>query len=248
MLPALPSRSDEVRVVRLDRKRTDEAELRCLDLLGERVRALQGGGGERVDRRERAGLHLGRHPGDQRINVDDRPDPAGPGDDQLAERLDGLGTTRVESSERYVYDLGWGWGARRFLAASARGVSLARRSWRGFRDPFASDLGRLHGLGGACMPTTVEEIQAIVRIANEQQVPLWTHGQGGNNGYGGPAPRVKGSVIVSLRKMNRVLEIDEESRVRGRRAGRSLVRPVRGDPGRRSRAACSRAQTSAGAA
>ena len=35
------SRSDEVRVVRLDRKRTDEAELRCLDVLGERVRALQ---------------------------------------------------------------------------------------------------------------------------------------------------------------------------------------------------------------
>ena len=73
--PFLPRR-DEVRVVRLDRERTDEAELRCLDVLGERVRALQGGGGERVDRRERAGLHLGRHPGDQRVDIDDRPDPA----------------------------------------------------------------------------------------------------------------------------------------------------------------------------
>ena len=28
-------------------------------------------------------------------------------------------------------------------------------------------------------------------------MPLWTHGQGRNNGYGGPAPRVNGSVIVS---------------------------------------------------
>ena len=41
-------------------------------------------------------------------------------------------------------------------------------------------------------------------------MPLWTHGAGRNNGYGGPAPRVKGSVIVSLRRMNRVLEINEE--------------------------------------
>ena len=60
------------------------------------------------------------------------------------------------------------------------------------------------------MPTTVEEIQEVLRVANEHKVPLWTHGTGRNNGYGGPAPRVRGSVIVSLRNMNRVLEINEE--------------------------------------
>ena len=60
------------------------------------------------------------------------------------------------------------------------------------------------------MPETVEEIQAIVRIANELRIPLWTHSAGMNNGYGGPAPRVRGSVILSLRRMNRVLEINEE--------------------------------------
>ena len=43
------------------------------------------------------------------------------------------------------------------------------------------------------MPETVEEIQQIVRIANEHKVPLWTHATGMNNGYGGPAPRLKGS-------------------------------------------------------
>ena len=41
-------------------------------------------------------------------------------------------------------------------------------------------------------------------------MPLWPLGQGRNNGYGGPAPRVRGSVIVSMREMNRVLEINEE--------------------------------------
>ena len=35
-------------------------------------------------------------------------------------------------------------------------------------------------------------------------------GQGRNNGYGGSSPRVRGSVVVSLRRMNRVLEINEE--------------------------------------
>src|ERR671937_1331802 len=82
---------------------------------------------------------------------------------------------------------------------------------REFRDPFQFASWDEYTGSAVLMPTTVEEIQAIVRIANERRIPLWTHGTGRNNGYGGPAPRVKGSVIVSLRNMNRVLEIDEES-------------------------------------
>ena len=79
-----------------------------------------------------------------------------------------------------------------------------------FRDPFAHATWDDYTASAVVMPTTVEEIQAVLRVANEHKVPLWTHGQGRNNGYGGPAPRVRGSVIVSLRNMNRVLEIDEE--------------------------------------
>ena len=59
-------------------------------------------------------------------------------------------------------------------------------------------------------PTTTEQVQQVVRIANEHGVPLWTFGQGRNNTYGGPAPRVRGSIIVNLREMNRVLEVNEE--------------------------------------
>jgi 4-cresol dehydrogenase (hydroxylating) flavoprotein subunit len=81
---------------------------------------------------------------------------------------------------------------------------------REFRDPFAFAGWDDYTASAVLMPTTVEEIQEIVRIANRHKVPLWTHGQGRNNGYGGPAPRVKGSVVVSLRRMNRVLEINEE--------------------------------------
>ncbi|HTU96494.1 MAG TPA: FAD-binding oxidoreductase [Solirubrobacteraceae bacterium] len=81
---------------------------------------------------------------------------------------------------------------------------------RAFRDPFQFATWEDNTASAVLSPTTVQEIQEIVRIANRFRVPLWTHGQGRNNGYGGPAPRVKDSVIVSLRQMNRVLEIDPE--------------------------------------
>jgi 4-cresol dehydrogenase (hydroxylating) flavoprotein subunit len=80
-----------------------------------------------------------------------------------------------------------------------------------FRDPFSFTTWDDYLASAVVMPETVEEIQEIVRIANERRIPLWTHAAGMNNGYGGPAPRLKGSVIVSLRRMNRVLEINEDS-------------------------------------
>jgi 4-cresol dehydrogenase (hydroxylating) flavoprotein subunit len=79
-----------------------------------------------------------------------------------------------------------------------------------FRDPFAFPTWDEYTSSAVLMPETVEEIQAILRIANQRGVPLWTHSQGRNNGYGGPAPRVTGSVNVSLRNMDKVLEINEE--------------------------------------
>ena len=79
-----------------------------------------------------------------------------------------------------------------------------------FRDPFAPATWDDYTASAVVMPETVEEIQEVVQIANELRFPLWTHSAGMNNGYGGPAPRVRGSVIVSLRRMNRVLEINEE--------------------------------------
>ena len=79
-----------------------------------------------------------------------------------------------------------------------------------FRDPFQYPGWDDYTASAVLMAETVEEIQEIVRIAGRHGVPLWTHSTGRNNGYGGPAPRVKGSVILSLRNMNKVLEIDEE--------------------------------------
>ena len=95
-------------------------------------------------------------------------------------------------------------------ALGAERVLTGEEDLRAFRDPFAFATWDDYTASAVLMPETVEEIQEIVRIANEHRVPLWTHGQGRNNGYGGPAPRVRGSVIVSLRNMNKVLEINED--------------------------------------
>ena len=89
-------------------------------------------------------------------------------------------------------------------------VLTSEEDLREFRDPFAFASWDDYTASAIVLPDTVEQIQEIVRIANRHKVPLWTHSTGRNNGYGGPAPRVKGSVIVSLRRMNRVLEINEE--------------------------------------
>src|SRR6476646_9963713 len=95
-------------------------------------------------------------------------------------------------------------------ALGADRVLTSDADLREFRDPFQHTTWDTNTASAVVMPTTVEEIQEVLRVANDLRIPLWTHGQGRNNGYGGPAPRVRGSVIVSLRNMNRVLEIDPD--------------------------------------
>ena len=80
-----------------------------------------------------------------------------------------------------------------------------------FRDPFSYAEWSEFDPAAVLMPATVEQVQGIVRVANERKIPLWISSQGRNNGYGGPAPRVGGSFVVSLRRMNRVIEINDES-------------------------------------
>jgi 4-cresol dehydrogenase (hydroxylating) len=100
--------------------------------------------------------------------------------------------------------------ARFAAVVGAEHVLTSEEDLREWRDPFAYATWDDYTASAVVMPDTVAEIQEIVRAANELKVPLWAHSTGRNNGYGGPAPRVRGSVIVSLRRMNRVLEINEE--------------------------------------
>lgn len=62
---------------------------------------------------------------------------------------------------------------------------------------------------GAVAPKTAEEVQAIVRIANEHGIPLYPISTGKNLGYGGAAPVYSGSVVLDLKRMNRIIEVDD---------------------------------------
>ena len=62
----------------------------------------------------------------------------------------------------------------------------------------------------AVAPGRVEEVQDVVRIANELKIPLYPISTGKNLGYGGSAPVYSGSVVLDLKRMNRILEVDEK--------------------------------------
>jgi len=63
----------------------------------------------------------------------------------------------------------------------------------------------------AVAPDSVEQVQAVVKIANTYKVPLWTVSTGKNLAYGGSSPALSGSVVLDLKRMNRVLEVDDEN-------------------------------------
>ena len=62
----------------------------------------------------------------------------------------------------------------------------------------------------ALAPKTVPEVQAAVRTANEHRIPLWVVSTGKNFGYSGTEAVVGGSVILDLKRMDRILEVNEE--------------------------------------
>jgi 4-cresol dehydrogenase (hydroxylating) flavoprotein subunit len=89
-------------------------------------------------------------------------------------------------------------------------VLTSAQQLREYRDPYDYQGSDEYTGSAVVTPNSVEDVQAIVRVANESGVPLWTFGQGRNFTYGGPAPRVRGSIQVSFRRMNRVLEVDDD--------------------------------------
>jgi 4-cresol dehydrogenase (hydroxylating) len=62
----------------------------------------------------------------------------------------------------------------------------------------------------AVAPSSVEQVQAIVVTANKYKIPLYPISTGKNLGYGGSAPNYSGSVIVDLKRMNKIIEVDDK--------------------------------------
>lgn len=61
-------------------------------------------------------------------------------------------------------------------------------------------------------PSSTEDVQTIVRWANETGYPLYPISLGRNLGYGGSAPRVPGGIVVDLgKRMHKILNIDGDN-------------------------------------
>jgi FAD/FMN-containing dehydrogenase len=61
----------------------------------------------------------------------------------------------------------------------------------------------------AIAPQSAEEVQAVMRIANAYRIPVYPVSTGRNLGYGGSAPVLSGSVVLDLKRMNRILDVNE---------------------------------------
>ena len=77
-----------------------------------------------------------------------------------------------------------------------------------YRDLYQPANETRHVPAAAVAPASTEEVQALLRLANEHRVPLWPISRGKNLGYGGSAPRLTGSVVLDLSRMRRILEVD----------------------------------------
>ncbi|BBA32546.1 4-cresol dehydrogenase [Methylocaldum marinum] len=62
----------------------------------------------------------------------------------------------------------------------------------------------------ALTATSVEQIQGVVKICNEHKIPIWTIATGHNFGYGSAVPHHRGQVILDLKKMNKIIEVDPD--------------------------------------
>lgn len=67
-----------------------------------------------------------------------------------------------------------------------------------------------HRPSAALYPATVKEIQSIVAIANKHRTPLWTVCNGENEGYALTAPATRGQIVLDLRNMKKIIEVDQE--------------------------------------
>jgi 4-cresol dehydrogenase (hydroxylating) len=61
----------------------------------------------------------------------------------------------------------------------------------------------------AVAPDNADQVVELVKIANRYRIPIYPISTGKNLGYGGAAPALAGSVVFDLKRMNRIVEIDE---------------------------------------
>ncbi|RKF17674.1 FAD-binding oxidoreductase [Altericroceibacterium spongiae] len=87
-----------------------------------------------------------------------------------------------------------------------------------YNKSFIPDPEGLYLPSGAVAPASVEEVQAILKVANKYKLPMWPVSTGKNMGYGMATPASNGQMVLDLKRMNRIIEVDPD-------LGTALVEP-----------------------
>jgi 4-cresol dehydrogenase (hydroxylating) flavoprotein subunit len=103
-------------------------------------------------------------------------------------------------------------------AVGAQWVFASEADRASYLDPFSIGDPQEHASAAAVAPGSVDELRAVLDVANRFGLPLWPVSMGKNFAYGTAAPRLKNSVVLDLKRMNRVLEVNE-------RLGYAVVEP-----------------------
>jgi 4-cresol dehydrogenase (hydroxylating) len=80
------------------------------------------------------------------------------------------------------------------------------------------DSNENHMPSAAISPASVEQVQKCIAVCNKYKVPVWPISTGRNLGYGSAAPGSRGQVVMDLRRMNKIIEVDAD-------LGTALVEP-----------------------
>jgi 4-cresol dehydrogenase (hydroxylating) len=83
-----------------------------------------------------------------------------------------------------------------------------------YRDAYSPLWGEQEELvaSAAVAPSSVEEVVGVLKTANEYRLPVYSISTGKNLTYGGSAPSYSGSVVLDLKRMNRILDVSERDK------------------------------------
>ncbi len=89
-------------------------------------------------------------------------------------------------------------------------INSVKTGLNSYLDTFSMAPPESRAPSAAIAPADVDEVQAVLTIANAHGVPLWVFSTGKNFAYGGPAPMRGGYVVLDLKRMNRIIEVNED--------------------------------------
>ena len=79
-----------------------------------------------------------------------------------------------------------------------------------YRDAYSPSALAANAPAAAVAPQNLAQVQGVLAVAREYHIPLWTVSTGRNYAYGGAAPRQRRAVVLDLKRMNRIIEVNEK--------------------------------------